>query len=185
MCSSDLPIWAGHAGVVDPSGGGVGFSPWYAWSVLYGDDFIKKIGAQKPRVYTGINPASAALAAGDIWAIFGASETGLLPLWLKGAPIEWSLPTPGVGPVTVQSIPAKAPHMNAAKLYQEYAFTLEGYGVWQELGGAPSRIGFKDQRKVAAESWYKFPEHFFEYKTSDSTNANKRVLDAFNQAVGK
>lgn len=178
------PAWKGRAVVVDPSAGGVAYLPWYAWIKLYGEGFIDQIGALKPRVVTGINTASASLAAGDVAVILNASETGLLPLWLKGAPIRWSLPTPGVGPLTGQGIPANAPHPNAAKLYHEYAFTEEGYSLWQRLGGAPARAGIKDQRKVASESWYKVPADLWDYDPAAATAETQKVVAKFNQAVG-
>ncbi len=179
------PVWKGRAVVVDPSGGGVAYLPWYAWDKLYGDRFIDQIGALNPRVVTGINNAAAALASGDVAIILNASETGLLPLWLKGAPIRWSLPEPGVGPVTGEGIPNNAPHPNAAKLYQEYAFTEEGYSAWQKLGGAPVRTGLKDQRKVASESWYKRPAKMFDYDPAAATDAQAAIVAKFRKAIGK
>src|SRR6202012_5200239 len=91
------PVWAGRAGVTDPSGSASALRPWYIWPKLYGDDFIPKIGALKPRVFTGSSPASAALASGDIAVILNASEVNLSPLWRSGAPVRWALPEPGIG----------------------------------------------------------------------------------------
>jgi iron(III) transport system substrate-binding protein len=177
------PRWKGRGVVVDPSGGGVDFLPWYVWDKVYGDDFIAGIGKQAPRVVSGINTAAASLASGDVAIIFNASETGLLPLYNKGAPIEWSLPSPGVGPLTAQAIPANAPHPNAAKLYQEYSFTEEGYSLWQKLGGAGTRTGLVDQRPVAAESWYKAPAQLYSYDPADATKATAGIIAKFNQYV--
>ena len=178
------PKWKGRAGVTDVNSGGVVYLPWFAWRKLYGDDFIRKVGKDvQPRVYSATNPASAALAAGDIAILLNASETGLLPLQLAGAPIRWSLPEPGIGPVTGQAISAKAPHPNAARLFQDYSFTEEGYGLWQKLGGATTRIGFKDQRPVARESWYKAPNHFFKYNEGDATKQYPVVEALFRSAV--
>jgi ABC-type Fe3+ transport system substrate-binding protein len=178
------PRWAGRAGVVDPSAGGVAYLPWYIWLKKFGPTFLQKIGALKPRIIAAIVPASASLASGDIAVLFNASETGLLPLSSKGAPIRWSLPDPGIGPMTGQAVVAAAPHPNAAKLYQEYAFTEEGYGVWQKLGGAPARKGFHDQRPVATKSWYKVPTSFIPYDHADAEQSAKSVLAAYHQFIG-
>jgi ABC-type Fe3+ transport system substrate-binding protein len=177
------PRWKGKAAVVDPVAGGVAYLPWYAWTKLYGADFITKVAQNEPRVMRGINPTSAALAAGDVSVIFNASETGLLPLFDKGAPIEWSLPNPGIGPLTGQGIPANPPHPAAAKLYQEYAFTEEGYSVWQKDGGTPARKGVKDQRPVASESWYHMPEDIFAYDPADATKAADEINANFSKAI--
>jgi len=175
--------WKDVGIVIDPSGGGVAYSAWYAWNELYGPDFIKRIGELKPRVTQGINSAAASLASGDIQIIFNASETGLLPLWERGAPIQWALPTPGVGPLTGQVIAANAPHPNAARLYQEYAFTTEGYELWHKFGGASTRIGLEDQRDVAREPWYKLPGELFTYNTAEATKALPKILDLFREHV--
>lgn len=178
------PRWKDRGIVVDPSAGGVAYLPWFVWDKLYGDDFIKAIGEQNPRVIQGINNAAAALASGDVAIIFNASETGLLPIWERGAPVQWSLPSPGVGPLTAQAIPANAPHPNAARLYQEYAFTEEGYRVWHELGGASVRIGMEDTRQVAAEPWYKAPDELFVYEPADATNATAEIVAKFREHIG-
>ena len=177
------PEWAGRAGVIDPSAGGVAYLPWYAWPRLYGDTFIAQVGALKPRIFGSSNPAVAALASGDLAIIFNTAETALLPLLAAGAPIRWSVPSPGIGPVSGQGIPAKAPHPNAAKLYHEYAFTEEGYTAWQKFGGAPARKGAKDERAVARESWYRPPAVFFDYDPAEAINANKGVIEAFQKGM--
>jgi ABC-type Fe3+ transport system substrate-binding protein len=178
------PIWAGRAAIVDPSAGGVAYTPWYVWLKNYGPEFLQKIGALKPRIIAAITPASAALASGDIEVLLNASETGLLPLLDKGAPIRWSLPDPGIGPMTGQAIAAAAPHPNAAKLFQEYSFTEEGYGTWQKLGGAPARKGVKDQRPVAQQNWYKVPASFIPYDPADASKSMNSVLEEYRKSIG-
>jgi iron(III) transport system substrate-binding protein len=178
------PRLKGRAGVVDPAAGGVAYLPWYAWFKTYGEDFIRKIGELQPQVYSATNPGSAALASGDIAVLLNASETGLMPLQAAGAPLRWTFPEPATGPVTGQAIAAGAPHPNAAKLYHEYAFTEEGYGFWQKLGGAPARVGFKDQRPIAAEPWYKYPDRFIETDPQDVTALYPKISDLFRKYVG-
>jgi ABC-type Fe3+ transport system substrate-binding protein len=102
-----------------------------------------------------------------------------MPLQAAGAPLRWLFPEPATGPVTGQAINARAPHPNAAKLYHEYAFTAEGYGVWQKLGGAPARIGFKDQRPIASEPWYKYPSTFLNYDVQDVTALYPKISDLY------
>lgn len=179
------PIWKGRAGVVDPSAGGVAYLPWYIWLKKSGPDFLEKIGALKPRIISAIVPATASLASGDIAVLLNASETGLLPLLDRGAPIRWSLPEPGIGPMTGQSITRNAPHPAAAKLFQEYSFTEEGYGIWQKLGGAPARRNFVDQRPVAKEKWYKVPTAFAEYDRADASKSVASVMETYRALVAK
>ncbi len=177
------PAWKGRAGVTDV--GGIAMVPWYLVIKTYGVDFLAKVGALKPRVFSGNGPAAGSLASGDVSVLLGTTETGVEPVWAKGAPIHWALPEPGGGAATGQGISAHAPHPNAAKLYQDYAFTEEGYAAWQTLGGAPARSGYKDRRKVAAEPWYKLPQKMFVFDPADEARATPATLDAFHRAIGK
>lgn len=87
--------------------------------------------------------------------------------------------------MTGQAIPKNAPHPAAAKLYQEYSFTEEGYGIWQKLGGAPARRGFRDLRPVAKETWYKVPSTFASYDRADASNSLSAVMDTYRSHVAK
>ncbi len=164
------PKFKGRIGVVLPA---VGFPstlyPFYGVYKLYGEDFMKKFAALKPRNFSNANTLAGALASGDVDVGLVMSETGLIPIQVQGAPVKWFVPEPGLGQPTGQAINAKAPHPNAAKLYQEYAFTTEGYGAWNKLGGAPARIGFKDTRDVAGQDWYVYPKTFFKVDPADMT----------------
>ena len=178
------PVFAGRAAAVDAAGGGSLMLPYYAWRKLYGDDFIRQLGALKPRVFTSTDLAAAAMASGDIALIFGAPETSLPPLLAAGAPIQWIFPDPAIGAPTGQGIAAHAPHPNAAKLYQEYAFSEEGYGYWQLLAGPPARIGFKDERPIAKQPWYKIPANIFSYDPADATASTGQIVDMFHKLIG-
>lgn len=175
------PRWKGRAAIVD-SGGWFGLSPVYVLWQLHGESFVEKVGQARPRVYPSANVASASLASGDVAVVFTASETGLLPLYQAGAPIRWALPEPSIGIISGQAVSAKAPHLNAAKLYHEYAFTLEGYQAWQALGGAPARLHYQDQRDVAKEPWYHLPTNLMQLDNSGLPKARelftKYVVDA-------
>jgi iron(III) transport system substrate-binding protein len=178
------PVWKDRAIYVDPAVGGNTFAPLYLWQTLYGPDFIKQLGEQHPRIISGINNAAASLASGDVAVIFNANETGLLPLWEKGAPIQWSLPSPGLGPLTAQMLVKDGPHPNAAVLYHEYTFTAEGYSTWQAIGGAGARLGIDDKREIVSEPWYKLPSKMFPYDPKKASEAFPTILAEFNEFVG-
>ena len=178
------PRWKGKSALSDPGSKGVAYQHLWALSKIYGADFIKRLGEQKPRIVNGANNSISSLASGDIAIVLNASETGLLPLWIKGAPIKWTLPSPGVGPISAQAVVAKAPHPNAAKLYQEYAFTREGYGMWNKFGGAPATDAYPDQREVAKEKWYKMPNSLFDIDPVASAADFDKLVGDFNRYVG-
>lgn len=170
------PRFKGRVGIsISASGaGGATLYPYYALYKLYGADFMQKFAAQEPRNFSGTNTLAGALASGDIDVALAISETGIIPLQATGAPIEWALPSPGLGLATGQGISAHAPHPNAARLYQEYAFSNEGYAVWNKTGGAPAMTGFKDTRDVAQQDWYKLPTSF---ATVDPRQMNSEKQD--------
>lgn len=166
------PRFKGRVGIaMSPSGGGgVTLYPYFALYKTYGEDFMKAFAAQEPRNFSGANTLAGALASGDIDVALAVSETGIVPLQAQGAPIEWALPEPGMGLATGQAVSATAPHPNAARLYQEYAFTDEGYAAWNLHGGAPAKTGFADTRPVAQERWYRYPATF--------SDIDPRLMDA-------
>jgi ABC-type Fe3+ transport system substrate-binding protein len=179
------PKWKGRIGVADPASGGAAYLPWYVWPKILGADFMGKLKELQPRAFVSVNPTIAALASGDIDIYFGADDASLTPVWSQGAPLKWTLPSPGIGVPTGQAISAHAPHPNAARLYQEYTFTEEGYAAWQGIGGGPStRIGFQDQRDVAKQDWYKSPTSLYDYDRTDATAQKDQVIATFKDVVG-
>ena len=175
--------WEGRVGLVGPATGGIVLATWYSWYKGLGPDVFQRIAAVKPRIFPGTVPSAAALASGDIAVLYGASETGLLPLMMDGAPVKWTLPEPAIGPLSGQAISKNAPHPSAARLYHEYAFSEEGYGAWQQLGGAPARTNFKDLREVVSKPWYHFPSKFFDFPPAEVTAANADMTRLFEQYV--
>lgn len=180
------PRWKGRVGVADPASGGAAYLPWFLWPKMFDQAFMDGLKKNQPRAFIAVNPTVAALSSGDIDVYFGADDASLSPAWASGAPIKWVLPEPAISTPTGQAISATAPHPNAARLYQEYAFTEEGYGAWQSIGGGPSvRKGFADQRDVAKEGWYKTPTKFVEYDPADASKARDAVNVQFHDVVGK
>jgi len=179
------PRWKGKAGIIDPAAGGLSLLPIYAWEQLYGDSFLKAVAANAPRIYSSATPAADALASGEISVLFTGNETQLNDLYNKGAPIEWADPDPAIGAVTGQAISANAPHPAAAKLFQEYTFSLEGATLWSKFSGLPVREGLDDQRKVASEPWFKAPTKFFDYDPAEVTKGQAAALQEFSAAFGK
>lgn len=178
------PRWKGQAGIIDPSSGGLSLLPIYAFDKLYGTNFLRAVGADHPRVYANATAAASALASGEISVLFTGNETQLSDLYDEGAPIEWTDPTPAIGAVTGQAIAANAPHPAAAKLFQEYTFSLQGSKEWLEYSGLPARIGLTDQRAVAKQPWFKAPTQFFQYSPAAVTDDQAAIIKLFRQYIG-
>jgi iron(III) transport system substrate-binding protein len=59
---------------------------------------------------------------------------------------------------SAQFISAKAPHPNAAKLFQEYSMTMKIQTVYVANGAETLLAGVPDTRAVAKEAWFKGPQ---------------------------
>jgi iron(III) transport system substrate-binding protein len=89
-----------------------------------GTDFLKKLAAQKPRVYESVIPMAAALASGEIAA--GTQFASLQPQIDSGAPVDQVIPDDPWGAWYYTSVIAKAPHPNAAMVFANFMLTPEG-----------------------------------------------------------
>ena len=123
----------------------------------YGLDFLKKVAAQKPVVYSEVLVGLDRVIAGEhdftFWTWEGIANTK----WQQGAPIRWvrPAPTPDFGN-SWQAVSKYAPHPNAARLFQNWSMSVEGAVVLQlKYGSTTTMSGVPDQRKVAKEAWHR------------------------------
>ena len=122
----------------------------------YGLDFLKKVAAQKPAVYSDIVVALDRVIAGEHDFTYWSSEGITYAKWQQGAPIRWvrPSPTPDFGNAW-QAVSRYAPHPNAARLFQNWSMSAEGAVVIQEkYGSAITMSGVPDKRKAVQEAWY-------------------------------
>jgi ABC-type Fe3+ transport system substrate-binding protein len=113
--------------------------------------------------------------------------------YLKGAPIRWVFPDPTPANLTVQTISAKAPHPNAARLFQDWAASAEGQAAWFKVAGvASARADTIDPRKAAKadwyrEDWYADPKELYIDYLSDPgyVDPAKPIIAEWNQIFGR
>ncbi len=177
------PRWAnGKLGLGDITKVGSAYPTWYMWLVgqkdKYGEDFVRKLGDQKPVVYAGQTEEGQRIAAGEISA---GMTVDVVAMWSydQGAPMAWVYPAPV--PVTPEysMISKAAPHPNAAKLFMEYIHDEDGGALqwasdWEGLLGRPD-LDAKISAKYTKEPWYKAPTDF--YLISDWDAATKARAD--------
>jgi iron(III) transport system substrate-binding protein len=130
------PSLQGKVGVVDPTSPSL--VDWYLWvQERYGKNFLTKLAAMKPKIYTSSLPMTQAVVAGEISAgSFVAANA--LDLHQQGAPINFVVPggskawnAPWWGMVMKD-----APHPNAAQLLMDYLVTKEGQRTSSHHTGA-------------------------------------------------
>jgi ABC-type Fe3+ transport system substrate-binding protein len=121
----------------------------------FGTEFLKKIAAQKPKVYTDVIVALDRVVAGEIDVYFFLHDAAANSKWAVGAPIRWTKPSPtpmfGGG---WTSVSANTTRPNAAKLFLNWYAGPDGAAAIQKHYGRSILEGIADTRKVAAEPWY-------------------------------
>ncbi len=123
----------------------------------YGVEFLKKLAAQKPAVYSEVLVGLDRVIAGEHDFTYWTWESIANTKWLQGAPIRWirPTPTPDYGN-SWQAVSKYAPHPNAARLFQNWSMSAEGASTLQQkYGTATTMNGVPDKRKVTSEAWYR------------------------------
>jgi iron(III) transport system substrate-binding protein len=127
------PKWKGRFGSLDPHV----TATTLAWQMmvkqLYGADFLKGFGANKPKLYASTNAMTQAIVDGEI--DMGITNSfGLIQAVDTGAPVAGIIPKDTVlfgGNIAVFS---KAPHPNAARLFCDFCCGAEGQTVINVAG---------------------------------------------------
>jgi iron(III) transport system substrate-binding protein len=149
--------------------------------------------ALKPQVYESKSPMYDRLAAGEHSVVDQASQSDMGGFYQKGAPVRWVFPKPTPANLTVQTISAKAPHPNAARLFQEWAMSPEGQAAWFKVSSvASARADTVDPRKAAKADWYKEPwyadpeELYINYLNDPGyVDPEKPIIAEWNQIFGR
>ena len=123
----------GKIGVIEPAAGSI--VDFYLYlEDKYGEDFITKLAAQKPRIYPSSLPMAQALTAGEISA---ASFVQVLSdEKANGAPVESGLSDTVWGALFQTSVLQTAPHPNAAQLLANFMITPAGQEAIARKAGA-------------------------------------------------
>jgi iron(III) transport system substrate-binding protein len=79
----------------------------------------------------------------------------------KGAPVKWIPMEPATGLLSVVSIPKKAPHPNAAKLFEDFLVSKEGQRVYQAAEYLPADPAFPGLDPMLKPEGGKFRSRFF------------------------
>jgi iron(III) transport system substrate-binding protein len=137
------PKWSGKIGYLDPRTPGAGASMWsFIWK-LKGEEYLKKLAAQKLFLSRDQRLLSESLAKGKIALAIGLSYYSLQPFIKAGLPVK-SVPTPrdeiyvsgGSGNVAIIK---GAPHPNATKVFVNWFLGQEGQETYSRAMGQGTR----------------------------------------------
>ena len=137
------PKWSGKIGYLDPRTPGAGSSMWSFLLRLKGEDYLRKLAAQKLLLGTDQRLLAENVAKGKIAVVMGLSYYSLLPFAKAGLPVR-SVHTPrdetyvsgGSGNV---SIIKNAPHPNATKVFINWFLGREGQETYSRAMGQATR----------------------------------------------
>jgi iron(III) transport system substrate-binding protein len=137
------PKWAGKIGYLDPRTAGSGTSIWsFLWK-LKGEDYLRKLVAQKMFISRDQRVLAENLAKGKIALVVGLTYYSFLPFLKAGLPVK-PLPNPrdevyvsgGSGHVTIIKNP---PHPNATKVFINWFLSKEGQDLFGRAMGQGTR----------------------------------------------
>jgi len=190
------PRWKGRFGTATPASGGSSYAFCYmfldALKDRYGEAWFRKLAANAPDIYASKAPLFERLAAGEYAIMDQGSQGTLTDLYLKGAPVRWVFPTPTPVSPTVQSISARAPHPNAARLFQEWAVTGAAESLWLSLVAAGASRGDvadprkRDRKDWFGEAWFAEPTTLYDAYLKDPAFADpkKPIIARWNDIFG-
>ena len=101
-------------------------------------DYFRKLAAQEPVLKRG-NTERVQLAVAGEYALIVAYNQTLQRMTSRGAPIDWLPIEPVVTQVNPIMIGAKAPHPNAARLFNDYVLSKEGQELLRGFQRIPVR----------------------------------------------
>jgi iron(III) transport system substrate-binding protein len=103
------------------------FVDYYLWlGQNYGNSYVQRLGATRPKIYTSTLPMQQALTSGEIAAAVITPAT-TIDLKEQGAPVDFVIPKKGAWNAPWNGmILTKAPHPAAAQLLSNFLVTREG-----------------------------------------------------------
>lgn len=114
---------------------------WYDWvERTQGGGYLAKLRAQNPKLYVGSVPIAQAVASGEISIGGFGVPTAVKPLKEQGAPIDYFVPTPGLGIRYGMAAFGWGRHPNAALVFLDYIMSRDGQTAWNSNGETASPL---------------------------------------------
>lgn len=129
------PKWKGRLGLVDPSSTVIAGMWFDMVSHLYGDPYLQKVAANKPRLYTTGVALAQAIAAGEI-DLGMVYDYSIFQLKGQGAPFDGVVPPETLATGSDIGVFAAAAHPNLGKLFYNFACSSEGQTALNTSGNS-------------------------------------------------
>lgn len=119
---------------------------WFSWKLKrMGEEkglaYMKKLGAQDFKLYSGLTILTGLLAAGEFPLVLNTYLHNIEDAKRKGAPVDWVAQDPVFTKFQPIGVGAKTAHPNAARLYVDFMLSEEGQKIIASFGRVPTRRG--------------------------------------------
>lgn len=134
------PKWKGKIGMDHTK------PEWFSWKLKrLGEEkglaYMKRLGAQEFRLYSGLTILTSLLAAGEFPLVLNTYLHNVEDARRKGAPVDWVAQEPVFTKFQPIGVGSKAAHPNAAKLFVDFMMSEEGQKIIASFGRVPTRRG--------------------------------------------
>jgi ABC-type Fe3+ transport system substrate-binding protein len=162
--------WQGKIGLSDPRTPGSGASMWSYMRAIKGEDFLKKLVAQKLFLTRDLRLLAENTAKERVAIAIGVAYADFLPFLNAGLPVK-PLPRPKEGMYVTTGYGGlmtlkNAPHPNATRLFVNWFLSKEGQEVYTAGMGEPTRrldvdTTWLKKTGISAAKDVMTPEEFF------------------------
>jgi iron(III) transport system substrate-binding protein len=138
-----LPAWNGRLGLY---GGEAALATWVGTLLLSeGEDFLRKVVAQKPTVYNlGGRAVANLIVSGEAPVVINARRSHIFASARDGAPVAWRAIGPVFASVSALAIAARAAHPYAATLFTDFMLSEQAQKIYRyDLGYTSRRKGLE------------------------------------------
>src|SRR4030095_13555183 len=116
---------------------------WFSWKLKrMGEEkglaYMKKLGAQEFKLYSGLTILTNLLAAGEFPLVLNTYLHNVEEVRRKGAPVDWVAQDPVFTKFQPIGVGSKAANPNAAKLFVDFMLSVEGQKIIDSLGRVPT-----------------------------------------------
>jgi iron(III) transport system substrate-binding protein len=134
------PKWKGKIGMDHSK------PEWFSWKLKrMGEEkglaYMKKLGAQDFKLYSGLTILTNLLAAGEFPLVLNTYLHNVEDVRRKGAPVDWVAQDPVFTKFQPIGVGSKAAHPSAAKLFADFMLSEEGQKIIASFGRVPTRRG--------------------------------------------
>ncbi len=128
------PRWRGRLGLPSIDGGGAPFNAYAFLREKFGEEYLRALAAQRPKIYPSSTPLLTDLVRGEVALTFVAPASIRSQLE-QGSPLKGVYPEEGVSAyATSGGITTSAPHPNAIRLYLNWMTSLHGSNIIASSG---------------------------------------------------